>query len=124
MGKPVMGKRGAKGRGYRGSRRAAVVAEYPSITPHLLWRSYGVVTNAARKILAVDARHVETGARRRFVAPLYVDTTGDGWIGYWAGARYMLGREAKDKFDEPQFGQDVADTSTMGNSRIPLVERQ
>ena len=106
------------------SRRAAVVAEYPSITPHLLWRSYGVVTNAARKILAVDARHVETGARRRFVAPLYVDTTGDGWIGYWAGARYMLGREAKDKFDEPQFGQDVADTSTMGNSLLWTTKTQ
>ena len=86
------------------------------VVTHLGWRAYGVVTNAERKIVAVDARHVETGARRRFVAPLYVDATGDGWLGYWAGAAFMLGREAKTEFNEPTYGQDTADTSTMGNS--------
>ena len=53
-----------------------------------------------------------------FVAPLYVDATGDGWLGYWAGAEFMLGREAKTEYDEPTHGQDVADTSTMGNSLL------
>lgn len=99
--------------------RANVVAGYTSITPHLNWRAYGAVTDpATKKILAVDARHTETGARRRFKGAFFVDTTGDGWVGYWAGARYMLGREAKETFDEPVHGQDAADTSTMGNSLL------
>ncbi|MBR2941178.1 MAG: FAD-dependent oxidoreductase [Kiritimatiellae bacterium] len=97
--------------------RLAVVESY-GVAPHLGWRAYGVETNAQRKIVAVDARHVETGARRRFVAPLYVDATGDGWLGYWAGAEFMLGREAKTEYDEPTHGQDAADTSTMGNSLL------
>ena len=100
------------------ARRMDYIASYPNISVYTLWRAYGVETNAQRQIVAVDARHVETGARRRFVAPLYVDATGDGWIAYWAGAAFMLGREAKTEFDEPTHGQDVADTSTMGNSLL------
>ena len=99
-------------------KRMNYVAGYQNISVHTLWRAYGVETNAQRKIVAVDARHVETGARRRFVAPLYVDATGDGWLGYWAGAEFMLGREAKTEYDEPTHGQDAADTSTMGNSLL------
>ena len=98
--------------------RASVVAGYPAITPHLGWRAYGVVTNAERRIAAVDARNVTTGARRRFVAPLYVDATGDGWLGYWAGAAFRMGREAKSEYGENEHGQDEADTSTMGNSLL------
>ena len=98
--------------------RQAVCDGYANLQTHLGWRAYGVVTNAERKIVAVDARHVETGARRRFVAPLYCDATGDGWIGYWAGAAYRIGREAKDEYDEPVHGQDTADSSTMGNSLL------
>lgn len=96
-------------------RRMAFARSYPNLTLHLGWRAYGVVTNAERKIVAVDARNVETGARRRFVAPLYCDATGDGWIAYWAGAKYMQGREAKSEFDETK-APDQADASTMGNS--------
>lgn len=96
-------------------KRMALARSYPNLALHLGWRACGVVTDAERKIVAVDARNVETGARRRFVAPLYCDATGDGWIAYWAGAKYMLGREAKDEFDEPK-APDEADTSTMGNS--------
>ena len=88
------------------------------VATHLGWRAYGVVTNAQRKIVAVDARHVETGARRRFVAPLYVDATGDGWLGYWAGAEYRMGREAKSEYDEQNYAQNAADTCTMGNSLL------
>ena len=108
----------AKSKAGDDANRMAFVAGYPNLSVHTLWRAYGVVTNAERRIVAVDARHVETGARRRFVAPLYCDATGDGWIGYWAGAAYMHGREAKTEFNEPTHGQDVADTSTMGNSLL------
>ena len=99
-------------------KRMNLAKSYSNLALHLGWRAYGVATNAERKIVAVDARNVETGARRRFVAPLYCDATGDGWIAYWAGAAYMLGREAKDKYDEQKFAPAAADTSTMGNSLL------
>lgn len=96
--------------------RMSLVASYPSIATHLGWRAYGVETNAERRIVAVDARNVETGARRRFVAPLFCDATGDGWLGYWADAAYRMGREAKAEFDEPNNAPATADSSTMGSS--------
>ncbi|MBG0858306.1 MAG: FAD-dependent oxidoreductase, partial [Bacteroidales bacterium] len=35
-----------------------------------------------------------------FTAPLFIDCTGDGWIGYWAGADYMYGREDSSEYGE------------------------
>ncbi len=105
-------------------RRMNFVRSYANINLNTGWRAYGVVTNAERKIVAVDARNIETGARRRFLAPLFCDATGDGWIGYWAGAKYMLGREAKGEYDEPKRAPDVADTSTMGNSLLWTTKKQ
>ena len=104
--------------------RMNLAKSYSNLDLHLGWRAYGVVTNAERRIVAVDARNIETGARRRFVAPLYCDATGDGWIAYWAGAAYMLGREAKGDFDEPKYAQETADTSTMGNSLLWTTKTQ
>lgn len=63
------------------------------------WRAYGTVMEGNR-IVAVDARHIETGETRRFKAPLFIDSTGDGWIGFWAGAEYRYGRESSDEFNE------------------------
>ena len=105
-------------------KRMDLVRSYKNINLNTGWRAYGVVTNAERKIVAVDARNVETGARRRFVAPLYCDATGDGWIGYWAGAKYMLGREAKKEFNEPKRAPNAADASTMGNSLLWTTKMQ
>ena len=34
----------------------------------------------------------------RFRAKYFADGTGDGWIGYFAGASCMCGREDKDAF--------------------------
>lgn len=105
-------------------KRMDLVRSYKNINLNTGWRAYGVVTNAERKIVAVDARNVETGTRRRFVAPLYCDATGDGWIGYWAGAKYMLGREAKKEFNEPKRAPNAADASTMGNSLLWTTKMQ
>ena len=63
------------------------------------WRAYGTVMEGNR-IVAVDARHIETGETRRFKAPVFIDSTGDGWVGFWAGAEYRYGRESADEFNE------------------------
>ena len=45
-------------------------------------------------------------------APLFVDATGDGWLGYYAGANYRVGREAKFQHNE-SFAPECADGNTM-----------
>ena len=63
------------------------------------WRAY--TTNTwSDSITSVDARHTSNGERKRFKAPYYIDCTGDGWIGYWAGAEYMYGRESSATYNE------------------------
>lgn len=75
-----------------------------------------------QKITSVDARHTSTGEFARFHAPLFVDCTGDGWIGYWAGAEYRYGREAVSEFEEgwnehgPLWSPEVEDNFVMGSS--------
>ena len=62
-----------------------------------------------------DVRVLMTPAATRFVAPLVLDSTGDGAIGALAGAEYRYGRENKAETGEPT-AVDKADTQTMGAS--------
>lgn len=48
-------------------------------------------------VVAIDVR---TGQRRVFSASLFIDCTGHGWIGYYAGAEYRMGQEARDEYAE------------------------
>ncbi len=98
------------------ARRHAVVEAEPNIKLHLEWRAFAANTEGGR-ITSVDARRNTTGEERRFVAPVFIDTTGDGWIGYWAGAEYMKGRERSDEFGE-SLAPAEADNMTMGNSLL------
>lgn len=75
------------------------ISRYNNITIFLNWRAYGVNTTSD-SITSVDAKHTSTGERIRFTAPLFADCTGDGWIGYWAGAEYMYGREDSSTYNE------------------------
>ena len=70
-----------------------------SIQQFLRWRAYGVKMDGKR-IARVLARHTETGEVLAFGAPTFIDSTGDGWIGYWAGAEHRYGRESRDEFGE------------------------
>jgi hypothetical protein len=74
------------------------------------------------RITSVEAREATTGLIRRFLAPVFVDATGDGWLGFWAGAEYREGREARSEFDEgwEKYGDlwspEKADGKVMGTS--------
>jgi hypothetical protein len=93
------------------------------IKQFLGWQAYGTVMEGKR-IIAVDARHIETGETRRFKAPVFVDSTGDGWIGFWAGAEYRSGRESADEFGEAweKYGEfwspKKPDNRIMGSSLL------
>lgn len=102
-------------------RRDENMKKYANIDIHLNWRAYGV-GESNNTIEYVDARHTSTGERIRFKAPLFVDSTGDGWIGYWAGADFSYGRESVHKYGEAwdEWGElwspEEADDFVMGSS--------
>jgi hypothetical protein len=82
-----------------------------------LFLNYRVTAVEKREdlISAVIAVHTENSSELRFTAPLFADCTGDGTVGFLAGADYMTGREGKDDFNEPTAPQ-VKDKMTMGSS--------
>lgn len=56
--------------------------------------------------------NTNTLRKTRFYAKLFCDCSGDGWLGYYAGAAYRVGREAKWEFNE-DFAPVAPDTLTM-----------
>ncbi len=50
-----------------------------------------------------------------FTSPVFLDCTGDGLIGYLAGAEYRVGREARAEHDE-SLAPEVADTHVLGST--------
>ena len=79
-------------------------------------RAY-TVTKEGNKITAIDCFNTHTHKETRFEAPLFVDATGDGWIGYWAGCEVRMGRESQDEFNE-SIAPEAADSMTMGHSLL------
>ncbi|MDD4016922.1 MAG: FAD-dependent oxidoreductase [Kiritimatiellae bacterium] len=78
-------------------------------------RVFSAKTDADGKILSVQGRDTLTGLRTFWTGKMFVDATGDGWLGYFAGAKYRFGSEAKSEFDEPN-GVEVANKETMSGS--------
>ena len=66
-------------------------------------------------IRAVYATHIETGETVEFRAPIFSDCTGDGTVGYLAGADYSMGRESRAEYNEPS-APEQGDSLTMGAS--------
>jgi hypothetical protein len=91
----------------------AVLAE-PNISLFLNYHANKVDTEGG-KIQRVHATNIETGEKVYFEAPLFADCTGDGTIGFLAGAEYMTGRESRDVYGEAT-APEVADNLTMGAS--------
>ncbi len=74
------------------------------------------------RIAGVEAREITTGIIRRFRAPMFIDATGDGWLGYWAKADHRYGREAHTEFKEAWkkhgdlWSPDKPDNRVLGTS--------
>ena len=75
----------------------------------------GVVTNGEGRIVSVRAVNTRTGEENHHMAKWFVDCTGDGNLGYLAGADFRMGREAKSETNEPD-APATADMITMGAS--------
>ena len=60
------------------------------------------VEKKGNQINAALGRNIITGEEYRFTAHNFVDCTGDGSLGYFAGANYKMGREGFDETKEPK----------------------
>ena len=97
------------------------LADEPNLSLHLGWRAFGVDMDG-RRIVAVKARNTRTNEERRFVAPVFIDCTGDGWVGFWAGADFRVGREGYKEFGE-ELAPNEPDKRTHGNTIVFRVRR-
>lgn len=71
----------------------------------------------AGKITSVKGWTQGSEKATTFTGEAYIDCTGDGLIGYLAGAEYMLGREAKETYGE-SLAPAVADQELMGSTLL------
>ena len=69
----------------------------------------------ARHIESVLGTNVETNVPTKFLGKTFADCTGDGAVGYLAGANWSMGREGKAEYDEPS-APEKGDKMTMGSS--------
>jgi len=97
------------------ARRMRIVADEKNIDLRVSTRAFGVEKNADGTIAAVKALDLKSNRVIRFEAPLFCDATGDGWVGYWAGADWRMGREARSEFGEDR-APEKPDNDTLGAS--------
>ncbi|MCP4262883.1 MAG: FAD-dependent oxidoreductase [Planctomycetes bacterium] len=99
---------------YDDNRKMSVVQAEENIHLFVNMHAYKVQKQGDR-IVAVVAKHILDSSEWRFRAPLFVDCTGDGTIGYLAGADYRMGRESKEETGE-SMAPEKPDKMTMGAS--------
>ena len=99
---------------YEDEKKRAFLEAEQNLTLYPSYRVYAVESHDGH-IDAVHAQHIETGEEIIFHAPIFSDCTGDGTVGYLAGADYAMGRESRDEYNEPS-APEVADKMTMGSS--------
>ncbi|OXM82370.1 FAD-dependent oxidoreductase [Paenibacillus rigui] len=68
-----------------------------------------------RKIISVTGWMMGSERRIRFESAMFLDCTGDGLVGFLAGAKYRIGREARHEYHE-DWAPEVADDITLGST--------
>ncbi|MBX2823453.1 MAG: FAD-dependent oxidoreductase, partial [Gammaproteobacteria bacterium] len=91
-----------------------IAAKEENLTVFLNRHVYDV-EKKGNKITAVRAFDMITTETTRYTGKIFIDCTGDGWLGYYADSEYMLGREAKSVFGDTH-APEVADKLTMSGS--------
>lgn len=99
---------------YEDEKKDSFIRAERDVTLFAGWHATGVTMDGGR-IASVTVQNVETAERVRLAAPLFSDCTGDGSIGAWAGADYLMGREARGDYGESMAPLE-ADSTVMGAS--------
>ena len=84
----------------------------PNLSLFMNTHVYDVRMQDARSIAAVQAIDTLTGERTVYRGKLFLDCTGDGWVGYFAKADFRMGREARGEFNE-SLAPETTDNITM-----------
>ena len=111
---PLRGGNAQPGDYYEDEKKLEMVNAENNISLFLNFRAFKV-EKGGTTIRTVFAKHIETAEELSFSAPLFADCTGDGTIGYLAGADFAMGRESKAEFNEATAPEE-ADKMTMGSS--------
>ncbi|MDR0546223.1 MAG: FAD-dependent oxidoreductase, partial [Dysgonamonadaceae bacterium] len=99
---------------YEDNKKMEIVLQEKNIRLFSNFRVIGVSANG-QKIESLTAKNIETGEELSFSAPCFSDCTGDGTVGYLAGADFRMGREGRDEFNE-NIAPEKGDKLTMGSS--------
>jgi hypothetical protein len=91
--------------------RVLVEAE-PNLAVLVNRHVFAVEMAGPKRIAAVRAIDTLTGEIHVYRAKQFIDCTGDGWVGYFAGAEYRMGRESREEFGE-DLAPPEADRITM-----------
>ncbi len=108
-------------RGYS-QRLLALVQREENLDLFLNTHATGVQMASPDRIGAVEAVNVCTGQRLVLPATVFIDCTGDGALGVWAGAEYRHGREPRSMYGETR-APEKADSHTMGGTLRYATER-
>lgn len=73
------------------------------------------------RILSVTSIDCRNSSFTTYRGKMFIDCTGDGWLGYYAGAKYRLGREAKWQYGE-DFAPECPDNLTMSGCLMGSVK--
>ncbi len=99
---------------YGDEQKLRVVRAEPNVHLFLNTHAYHVEMQGKR-IVAVLGKNVRTSKELRFAAWLFADCTGDGTIGFLAGADSRMGRESRAETGE-SMAPEEPDKMTMGAS--------
>ena len=99
---------------YEDEKKTALINNEPNIAQFMNYRVFSV-EKQGNNIQSVTAKHIETGEELVFTAPLFADCTGDGTVGFLAGADFAMGRESRAETGE-ETAPEIADKMTMGSS--------
>ena len=103
-------------REYGDKRKLDIINYEKNITLFLNTHVYQVEKDGD-KIAAVIGRDIRTNQETRFTGTYFSDCTGDGTVGYLAGADYRMGRESRAETGE-SFAPEKADNFTLGTSNL------
>lgn len=99
---------------YEDEKKQKFIDGEENITLYPCYRAISV-NKDGDKISSVTIHHIMDNTELELRAPIFSDCTGDGTIGYLAGADYTTGREARDTYNEP-LAPEKADSLVMGAS--------
>jgi len=107
---------------YEDEQKLRVVQAEPNLRLFLSTRAVRT-EKSGNGITAVIGRHIVTGRDRRFRGRLFADCTGDGCVGFLAGADFREGRESQSETGE-SLAPEKADRLMMGVSVQWYAEKE